>query len=43
MKFTRGELEVVLADALKVPWTQDDSSGPSYSKRGLVQDYTDED
>ncbi|WP_228003218.1 hypothetical protein [Nocardia australiensis] len=43
MGFTRVELEVVLADELKLSWTQDDSpSDLSYSKRGLIQAYTDE-
>lgn len=41
MGFTRVELEVVLADELKLPWTQEDSpSDLSYSKRSLIQAYT---
>ncbi|MEV0359420.1 hypothetical protein AB0H71_25530 [Nocardia sp. NPDC050697] len=43
MGFTRVELQVVLADELKLPWTQEDSpSDPSYSKRALIHAYTDD-
>lgn len=41
MGFTRVELEVVLADELTLPWTQEVSpSDLSYSKRSLIQTYT---
>ncbi|WP_067665991.1 hypothetical protein [Nocardia miyunensis] len=42
MAYTRVELEVVLADELKLPWTQEGSPSDSYSKRALIQEYTDE-
>ncbi|MFE4461372.1 hypothetical protein ACFROC_28815 [Nocardia tengchongensis] len=40
MSYTRVELEVVLADELKLAWTQDDSPSGSYTKRGLIWGYT---
>ncbi len=43
MRFTRVELEVVLADELQLSWTQDNSpSDLTYSKRDLIQAYSDE-
>ncbi|MGV9823881.1 hypothetical protein [Nocardia xishanensis] len=43
MGYTRVALEVVLADELKLLWTQEDSpSDRSYSKRDLIQAYTEQ-
>lgn len=44
MKFTRAELEIVLAEELQIPWTHSDDSpkDQSYTKRGLIQAYTPE-
>ncbi|MBJ8348667.1 hypothetical protein [Antrihabitans sp. YC2-6] len=43
MSYTRIDLEVVLADELKMPWTQDDSpSDPRYTKRDLISAYTED-
>lgn len=41
MGHTRVELEVVLADELKLPWTQEGSPADCYTKRDLIQSYTD--
>lgn len=43
MLYTRVDLEVVLADELKLPWHQTDSpDDPSYTKRELIAAYTPE-
>lgn len=40
MSYTRSELEVVLADELKIPWMHsDEPSDPSYTKRSLIAAY----
>lgn len=41
MRYTRRELEIVLADELQMAWMHDDSpSDPAYSKRALIDAYT---